>query len=49
VVAETAEEAAQLLQTALAKRGLRGPVTSDQFVLLTVDQPRAVVLLDGDY
>ena len=49
VVAETAEQAAQLLQTALAERGLRGPVTADQFVLLPVDQPRAVVLLDGDY
>jgi hypothetical protein len=49
VVAETAEQAADLLRPALAARGLHGPVTPDQFVLVPVDQPLAVVLLYGDY
>ena len=47
VLAPTEAEARQLLDQELRKRGLKsGPYT---LVAVPLDQPRAVILRDGDY
>ena len=49
VIANTAIEAAELLNDELQKRGLRRSATREQFVKLADDKHQAVVLCDGDY
>ena len=49
VVADTAQQAAELLAAELAKEGLTGPVTEDQFRQLETDRPLVRVLHNGDY
>ena len=49
VVADTAQQAAELLAAELAKEGLTDPVTEDQFKQLKTDSPLVRVLHNGDY
>ena len=48
-VANTAEEAAAMLNDDLASRGLLRTATASQFVKLATNVPQAIVLLDGNY
>lgn len=49
VVADTREQAAELLNSALEKGGLGQPAKPEQFVQLPTNKPHAVVLCNGDY
>lgn len=49
VVADTVEQAAELLNMALVKRGLAPTAAADVFELVSVESPAAIVLRDGDY
>ena len=49
VVAETPDDAANLLKLALLERGLKSDVCAEQFTLLQTITPRAYVLRDGNY
>jgi hypothetical protein len=49
VVAETVEDAADILNDSLEACGLPRPATADQFVRLKINKPLAVVLADGNY
>ena len=49
VVADTAMQAAELLNNELQKRGLSRSATAEQFASLPTSRPMAVVLRDGDY
>jgi len=49
VVANTAEQAAFLLNDTLIDLGLDPTAEPEQFVRLTTNHPRAVVLRDGNY
>jgi len=50
IQAHTEEQARQLLDEALRRRGLPGLASEDQVKQLdTTDQPQAYVLCDGDY
>ena len=49
VVADTAEQAAEVLNNELTARGLRRGATAAQFERLPTHRPVARVLSDGDY
>ena len=49
VIADTALQAAELLNIELQKRGLSRSATSEQFVRMPTSGPVAVVLRDGNY
>lgn len=49
VVADTAREAAALLNAELKEHGLEASATADQFVELSTAMAHAVVLCDGNY
>lgn len=49
VVADTAENAAKILNDELETRGLGRVATAEQFELLPTSRPMARVLCDGNY
>lgn len=49
VVADTAGQAAELLNNALQERGLGRTAQADQFAELPTSRQLAVILRDGDY
>jgi len=49
VVADTAQQAAEMLNAALVEGGLTANSTPEQFTRLPTNSPRAVVLNDGNY
>ena len=49
VVAETAEQAAELLNKAMAKRGLHEPTSAGFMRKVDTRTAAAVILCDGDY
>lgn len=49
VVADTALQAAELLERELSQRGLSQKIKVDDFVLIPTSRPAAFVLNDGDY
>ncbi len=49
VVADTAGQAAELLNNELEKRGLGRTAKPEQFAAMPTSRPLAVVLLDGAY
>jgi hypothetical protein len=49
VVADSAEQAAELLNDACEKEGLGRPATAEQFERLPTAKPYARILCDGDY
>jgi hypothetical protein len=49
VVANTPQQAAELLNAELVKRGLTANAVPEQFTKLPTNSPHAVVLNDGNY
>ena len=49
VVADTAAQASEMLNSALVAQGLEPTATPEQFVKLPTNSPKVVILSDGDY
>ena len=49
IIAPTAEEACRLLNDALMEIGLKGLTHPNQFTQIKTNEPRAIILQDGDY